>query len=78
MLDDDAYTAMPEGFPKLETDDETRKFVFRIPRFSKTALVDPSVTPGERTAKPTSTGSWLQLNLTFIFLVQVAAMYLTQ
>ena len=73
MTDDTDYTPMPAGFPKIETDDGKKKVVFRIPKFSKTALVDPSVTPGKRNRK--NAASWMQVNFTFALLLQVAVMF---
>jgi len=79
MTDDDDYTAMPAGFPKFENDDGKKKFVFRIPKFSKNVLVDPSVTPGKKSsAGQKSAASWLKVNFTFALLLQVAAMFAAQ
>ena len=75
ITDDDDYTAMPAGFPRAERDDDNTKFVFRIPKFSKNVLLDPSVTPGEKPAKPANGASWMQVNVTFALLLQLAAMF---
>lgn len=76
MNDDDEYTAMPAGFPKFEYNDDQNKFVFRIPRFNKNVLVDPSVKPGKKTAMSgANSASWMQVNFAFALLLQVAAMF---
>lgn len=69
MKDDDKYTAMPAGFPKFERGNGQSKFVFRIPRFNKSVLVDPSVRAG-------SAASWMQVNfLTCALLFPIAVMF---
>lgn len=81
MIDDDNYTAMPDEFPKFEKDDEKTKFVFRIPKFSKNVLVDPSVNVGKVKVEKfilQNTASWLQLNLAVAVFFQVAAIFVAQ
>ncbi len=83
MIDDDEYTAMPEKFPKFERDDEEKKFVFRIPKFSRNVLVDPSVNVGKVLVEKVPGGnknaaSWLQLNVAVAVFLQVAAMFAAQ
>lgn len=83
MIDDDEYTAMPEKFPKFERDDEEKKFVFRIPKFSKNVLVDPSVNVGKVKVEKVHVGdknaaSWLQFNVAVAVFLQVAAILTTQ
>ncbi|XP_078347530.1 skeletal aspartic acid-rich protein 2-like isoform X2 [Oculina patagonica] len=83
MIDDDEYTAMPEKFPKFERDDEEKKFVFRIPKFSRNVLVDPSVNIGKVLVEKVPGGnknaaSWLQLNVAVAVFLQVAAMFAVQ
>ena len=75
MTDDNDYTAMPAGFPRAERDGDNTKFVFRFPKFSENVLLDPSVTPGEKPAKPTNAASWMQINAIFALLLQLAAMF---
>ena len=79
MIDDDDYTAMPDEFPKLERDDDETKFVFRIPRFGKNVLVDPSVNVGKvEKVILESTASWLQFNVAVAVFFQVAAIFIAQ
>ena len=33
---------MPDGYPKLETQGSKKNFIFRIPRFNDTVLIDPT------------------------------------
>ena len=73
MNDNGKYTAMPAGFPKFEFDDGEKKFKFRIPRFNQNTLVDPSVTPGKLPSA--AHACWLQNNIVFILLFQVAALF---
>jgi len=80
MIDDDDYTAMPDEFPKFEKDDEKTKFVFRIPKFGKNVLVDPSVNVGKVKIEKVlqNTASWLQFNLAVAVFFQVAAIFVAQ
>ena len=75
MTDDNDYTPMPAGFPKFEIDDGKKKLMFRIPKFSKNALVDPSVTPGKKSKNKKNAASWMQINFTFALLLQVAVVF---
>ena len=83
ITDDDKYTAMPVGFPKFERDDDgEKKFIFRIPKFNKTVLVDPSVNVGkvlvEKVHVKKNAASWLQFNVAVAVLLQVAAIFIAQ
>lgn len=72
---------MPDEFPKLERDDDKTKFVFRIPKFGKNVLVDPSVNVGkvkvEKVILP-NTASWSQFNLAVALFFQIAAIFMAQ
>ena len=81
MIDDDEYTAMPDEFPRFEKDDDKTKFVFRIPKFGKNVLVDPSVNVGKVKVEKVilqNTASWLQFNLAVAVFFQVAAIFVVQ
>jgi len=79
MIDDDDYTAMPDEYPKLERDDDETKFVFRIPKFGKNVLVDPSVNVGKvEKVISQSTASWFQFNVAVALFLQVAAIFIAQ
>ena len=62
---------MPPGFPKLEIEQDEKKFVFRIPRFNQNVLVDPSVNVG----KVNGAVSWGHTNVGLVLLIQFAAMF---
>ena len=83
MIDDDEYTAMPVGFPKFEQDDEEKKFVFRIPKFKRNVLIDPSVNVGRVKVEivhvdDQNAASWLQVNVAVAVLLLVAAIFTAQ
>ena len=74
---------MPDEFPKLErdADDDSTKFVFRIPKFGKNVLVDPSVNVGKVKVEKVilqNTASWLQLNLAVAVFFQITAIFIAQ
>ena len=72
---------MPDEFPKFEIDDEKKKFVFRIPRFGRNVLVDPSVNVGKVKVEKVyvqNTASWLEFNLAVGVFFQVAAIFVAQ
>lgn len=72
---------MPDEFPKLERDDDETKFVFRIPKFGKNVLVDPSVNVGKVKVEKVilqNTASWLQFNLVVAVFFQIAAIFVAQ
>ena len=46
MMIDGGFTDMPADFPKIEIKGSKNLFVFRIPRFSDKALIDPLVSLG--------------------------------
>ena len=75
MNDNNRYTAMPAGYPKIEVEDGERKFKFRIPKFSQSTVVDPSVTPGKVSSAQAANASWIQINVMIVFL-HVAAVFL--
>ena len=80
MIDGDEYTTMPQGFPKFESDDNERKFVFRVPKFKRHVLIDPSVNVGKvlKEVVRKSAASWLQFNIPVIVLLLVAAIFTAQ
>lgn len=73
-MNDDEYTAMPTGFPKMEIEDGEMKFKFRIPKFNQNSLIDPIVTPGKSSSSSAVNVLWMQIII--ILLLQVAALYL--
>ena len=76
--DDGVYSPMPQGYPKVERDGDASRFVFRIPKFNKNVLLDPSVTPGEKKVKSGSAASWLQVNFVVAMLLQLVAIFAAQ
>lgn len=76
--DDGKYTPMPQGFPKVERDGDMSRFVFRIPKFNKNVLLDPSVTPGAKKVKLGSAASWFQVNFVVAMLLQLVAIFAAQ
>ena len=73
-MNDDKYTAMPTGFPKMEIEDGEMKFKFRIPKFNQNSLIDPSITPGKSSSSSAVNALWMQISV--ILLLQVAALFL--
>lgn len=73
-MNDDKYTAMPTGFPKMDIEDGEMKFKFRIPKFNQNSLIDPIVTPGKSSSSSAVNALWMQISI--ILLLQVAALYL--
>ena len=76
--DDGVYSPMPRGYPKVERDGDASRFVFRIPKFNKNVLLDPSVTPGEKKVKSESASSWLQVNFVVAMMLQLVAIFAAQ
>lgn len=72
VTDDDKYTAFPQGYPKFEIEDGEKKFVFRIPKFKKSVLVDPSVNVG----RVNGATSLARANIGLALLLFVAAFFL--
>ena len=82
MKVDGVFTDMPGDYPKFEVQgDKKNFFLFRIPKFNNTILIDPTVTTGaepptnppETTASPTASASTLTVKF-FALLLSVAAM----
>lgn len=73
-MNDDKYTAMPTGFPKMEIEDGEMKFKFRIPKFNQNSLIDPIVTPGKSSSSSAVNTLWMQISIILLF--QVATLYL--
>ena len=51
FLDDDPVD-MPDPFPKYETQGSKKLFMFRIPRFNNTVLIDPTANMDGVAAEP--------------------------
>lgn len=71
VTDDDKYIDMPQGFPRFEIEEGEKKFVFRIPKFNKNVLVDPSVNVG----KVNSAHSWAQANVGLAFFLYITTLF---
>lgn len=55
FLDDDPVD-MPDPFPKYETQGSKKLFIFRIPRFNNTVLIDPTANMDGVAGEPTIGG----------------------
>ena len=55
LLDDDPVD-MPDPFPKYETQGSKKLFIFRIPRFNNTVLIDPTANMDGVAGEPTTGG----------------------
>lgn len=55
LLDDDPVD-MPDPFPKYETQGSKKLFIFRIPRFNNTVLIDPTANMDGVTGEPITGG----------------------
>ena len=55
LLDDDPVD-MPDPFPKYETQGSKKLFIFRIPRFNNTVLIDPTANMDGVAGEPTIGG----------------------
>ena len=80
MIVDGNYTDMPGDYPRFEAKNNKNYFLFRIPKFTSTILIDPTVSVGveeeaSTTAQttPKSSASTLAFNF-FALLLSVAAM----
>ena len=47
---------MPDPFPKYETQGSKKLFIFRIPRFNNTVLIDPTANMDGVAGEPTTGG----------------------
>lgn len=55
LLDEDPVD-MPDPFPKYETQGSKKLFIFRIPRFNNTVLIDPTANMDGVAGEPTIGG----------------------
>lgn len=55
LLDEDPVD-MPDPFPKYETQGSKKLFIFRIPRFNNTVLIDPKANMDGVAGEPTIGG----------------------
>lgn len=71
---------MPQGFPKFGSDDNEKKFVFRIPKFKRHVLIDPSVNVGKvlKEVIVESAASWSQFNIAVTVLLLFVAIFTAQ
>ena len=56
ILLDDEPVDMPDPFPKYETQGSKKLFIFRIPRFNNTVLIDPTANMDGVAGEPTTGG----------------------
>ena len=56
ILLDDEPVDMPDPFPKYETQGSKKLFMFRIPRFNNTVLIDPTANMDGVAGEPTTGG----------------------
>ena len=56
ILLDDEPVDMPDPFPKYETQGSKKLFMFRIPRFNNTVLIDPTANMDGVAGEPTIGG----------------------
>ena len=56
ILLDEEPVDMPDPFPKYETQGSKKLFIFRIPRFNNTVLIDPTANMDGVAGEPTTGG----------------------
>ena len=56
ILLDEEPVDMPDPFPKYETQGSKKLFMFRIPRFNNTVLIDPTANMDGVAGEPTTGG----------------------